>query len=63
MLFAVWQELREEAGGKRHGQKCPARPIAPRPASAPVCSLLCLAEPSHTQNKTHSERKGIAPGL
>lgn len=64
MLFAVWQELREEGGGKRHVQKCPGRTIVPHPAAAPPRNLLSLAEPRRIQNRTaRSGGKGIAPGL
>lgn len=35
VLFAVWQELREEGGGKKNVQKCPGRTTVPHPAASP----------------------------
>lgn len=67
MLFAVWQELREEGGGKKNVQKCPGRTTVPHPAASPPPpppNLLSLAEPRRVQNRTaRSGWKGIAPGL
>lgn len=50
-------------GGKEMGRNAWAGWLCHVLLLPPLCSLLCLAQPSCIQNRTaHSEREGIAPG-
>lgn len=55
VLFAVWQELREEGGGKKNVQKCPGRTTVPRPAAAPA---ICFPSQSWGVFKTGQHVQG-----
>lgn len=58
MLFAVWQELREEGGGKKNVQKCPGRTTVPHPAASPPPPPICFPSQSRGVFKTGQHVQG-----